>query len=348
MSRRPPLPRTPGGIGKARRKTVELSKERLVRETSLPGEGWTPLVFEPGVDGVSLVEWAQEERERLERLLLEHGAILFRGFGIRSLDAFREVMGATSDDALLEYRYRSTPRSQIEGRVYSSTEYPAARSIPMHNEMSYARSWPSRIWFYCDTAAEEGGETPLADSRRVYRRLDADLRERFEGRGVMYVRNYGEGMDLSWTDVFQTDEREEVERFCRDQGIEVAWKEGGRLRTRQVCQAVIDHPVTGEPVWFNQAHLFHVSALEESVRRMLLDSFAPDELPRNAFFGDGSPIPEEDLEHIRTVYAEESVAFPWREGDVLMVDNVLTAHGRRPFGGERLILVGMAGEQTAA
>jgi alpha-ketoglutarate-dependent taurine dioxygenase len=42
------------------------------------------------------------------------------------------------------------------------------------------------------------------------------------------------------------------------------------------------------------------------------------------------------------VYWDTAVSFPWREGDVLMNDNMLVAHARNPYQGERKIVVAMA------
>ena len=69
------------------------------------------------------------------------------------------------------------------------------------------------------------------------------------------------GLDLPWEQAFNSEDRQVVERFCRSNRIDLEWKADGELRTRQVCQAVARHPHTGESVWFNQAHLFHVSNL---------------------------------------------------------------------------------------
>jgi alpha-ketoglutarate-dependent taurine dioxygenase len=157
----------------------------------------------------------------------------------------------------------------------------------------------------------------------------------------MYVRNYGGGADLPWQEVFQTREPTEVEAFCRDHDINVEWLPEGRLRTRQVCQAVVRHPKTGRMLWFNQAHLFHVSSLEPDIREAMLEVFGQDELPRNSFYGDGSPIEEAVLEEVRQVYREEQVVFPWERADVLLLDNMAVAHGRTSYTGERKIRVGM-------
>jgi alpha-ketoglutarate-dependent taurine dioxygenase len=211
----------------------------------------------------------------------------------------------------------------------------------MHNEMSYSRAWPRVLGFWSRRAAREGGETPLADSQAVYRTLDPALRRPFEEKGVMYVRNYGV-LDLPWQEVFQTRSREEVERYCAQAGIEWEWRGGDRLVTRQVCQAVTTHPETRATVWFNQAHLFHVSSLAPAVRDSLLSLLSVEDLPRNACYGDGSPIPDAVVAEINAAYEEATAAFPWEEGDFLIVDNILLAHGRRPFRGEREVLVAMA------
>lgn len=158
----------------------------------------------------------------------------------------------------------------------------------------------------------------------------------------MYVRNYDDKLDLSWHNVFQTTNKSEVENYCRQAEIEFAWTGEDSLTTRQVCQAVAAHPKTGEMVWFNQAHLFHVSSLKSEIRESLLAAFKEEELPRNAYYGDGSPIETAVLDEIREIYQQEAIIFPWQDGDVLMLDNMLASHGRQPFTGSRKVVVGMA------
>ncbi|HEX7182938.1 MAG TPA: TauD/TfdA family dioxygenase [Thermoanaerobaculia bacterium] len=324
------------------RKLVSTSVDDLVREEPLLPDRELPVKLEPATDGVSLLEWVRQSRERIDSTLLRHGGILFRGFSVESLERFEEIVRVTSGE-LMQYTYRSTPRSEVAGRVYTSTEYPADQWIPMHNEMSYTSEWPLRIAFFCVRPAERGGETPIADSRRVYQRIHPEVRARFAEKGVMYVRNYSPGLDVSWQNVFQTSDQAEVERFCQQAGIELEWKEDGGLRTRQVCQGVARHPITGAMVWFNQAHLFHVSSLAPEVRAALLARHGERDLPRNAYFGDGSPIDEDALEEVRQAYRSESVDVPWRNGDLVLLDNMLAAHGRAPFSGPRKIVVAMAG-----
>jgi alpha-ketoglutarate-dependent taurine dioxygenase len=324
-----------------KRKPIEISQSVEVNTRLLTPECRLPLVITPAVAGLDVFIWLKKTRDWLATQVLTHGALLFRGFNVETLEDFEKFIGTLSSE-LLDYSYRSTPRTQLSGKIYSSTEYPAHQSIPLHNELAYAREWPMRLWFYCAEKAARGGETPIADSRRVYQRIPPQIRDEFERKQVMYVRNYGEGLDLSWQDVFQTTEESVVEQFCRLHDIEFKWQRDGRLTTRQVCQAVGTHPVTGDKVWFNQAHLFHVSSLSRDIRESLLAALDADHLPRNAFYGDGSAIADSVLDEIRDCYRHEAVEFEWQNRDILMVDNMLTAHGRNPYVGARKIAVGMA------
>jgi alpha-ketoglutarate-dependent taurine dioxygenase len=323
------------------RKAVSLSGEDLIEVLLLEQGRTLPVLVRARVPGVNLIEWARAERSYIDSLLLQHGAILFRGFGIHTLTDFELLMRAVSEE-LLEYSYQSTPRTNLSKYVYTSTEYHPELTIPLHSEMSYAADWPLKIWFFCMEPAPEGGATPLADCRRVYERIDAASRARFAEKEILYVRNYGSGLDLSWEKVFQTTDKDAVDAYCRENGVECEWSDGNRLRTKERHQAVARHPRTSEMVWFNQAHLFHVSNVNSEIRENLLDTLSEDQLPRNAYLGDGSAIDATDLLSIREAYEQETVQFVWQKSDVLLVDNMLVAHGRTPYRGSRKVVVGMA------
>lgn len=293
---------------------------------------------EPGQPLLAALPSLQAE---IEATLLTVGGVLLRGFEVGGPDGFR-AFAAGFGHPLLTYEFGSTPRSQVTSGVYTSTEYPSHQSIPLHNEQAYTRDWPMKIWFYCAQAAPVGGETPIADSRAIYRAVDPATRERFATRGLMYVRNYGNGLDVPWQQVFNTADRAEVEAYCARHRIGYEWKDDGELRTRQLVQGVATHPVTGDRVWFNQAHLFHSSALDADMREVLVDAVGEDNLPRNVFYGDGAPIPDDELDAVRAVLEAHKIVFPWQTGDVVMLDNMLTAHARQPFSGPRKVVVAMA------
>jgi alpha-ketoglutarate-dependent taurine dioxygenase len=293
------------------------------------------------MEEVDLIEWATANTDFIERYLERNGAILFRNFNLSSVEQFEELIEAVSGP-LLDYSYRSTPRHVTNGRIYSSTEYPAHQSIPLHNENSYTRNWPMKLSFFAQQLPDKGGETPIADSRKICEAMPAAIRECFVRKGLMYVRNYGTGLDLRWQEVFQTSSKAVVEDYCRKAQVEFEWSGENQLRTRHRSQVLGRHPRTGEAVWFNQAHLFHVSRLAAEVRDWLLAAFGEQNLPRNVYFADGSEIDPAMLDEIVRVCDEQSIVFPWHEGDVLMLDNMLTAHGRKPFIGKRKVVVGIS------
>lgn len=325
----------------ARRKAISVAPAELLTAEPLSPDSGLPLLVRPAVPGVSLRAVVAQRRAQIAERLAAHGALLFRDFDIGTVEEFERLIVAAAG-GVLEYADQTSPRHKVSGNVYTSTDYPADQPILLHNENSYAHSWPMKLFFFCVTPAARGGETPIADTRLVLARIDPRIRERFEEKGWMLVRNFGRGLGLSWETVFQTADRAEVDAYCRAAGIETEWQEGGRLRTRQVRRAVVSHPRTGERVWFNHAAFFHVSALAAGLREGLLAGLGEDELPYNTYYGDGSPIEESVAEALREAYRQSEVAFEWRAGDVLLLDNMLAAHGRRPFEGPRRVVVGMA------
>jgi alpha-ketoglutarate-dependent taurine dioxygenase len=194
-----------------RRKTLSLSPEQLVSTGFLQPGADLPLVLYPTVADMNLAAWARLNRSFIEQQLLRYGALLFRGFNVKTAAEFEEVCLAISG-ALLEYRERSSPRSAVAGNIYTSTDYPADQSIFPHNEHSYSLTFPLRLYFFCETPALAGGETPIVSTRKVFQRLDEQLKERFRQKKWMYVRNYGDGFGLTWETAFQTTDKQAVER----------------------------------------------------------------------------------------------------------------------------------------
>jgi len=323
-----------------RPKLVKVSEQSLLRSEPLIEGKSIPLLIRPELESVDLADWATHNHDFISTQLRKHGALLFSDFKVESLTKFEQFIKGTSGE-LLDYQDPSSPRSQIKGKLYSSTDYPAEQSIFLHNENSYSYSWPLKLFFFCVTPSV-GGETPIADNRRISSRIPARIREQFASKQVMYVRNFSPGLGLPWQTVFGTKDRNEVESYCRSTGLEVEWTGADRLRTRQLRPAFAEHPETGELLWFNHAVFFHISTQESSIRESLSNGLAEEDLPYNTYYGDGSPIEADSLDELREIYRQETVMFPWQRSQVLMLDNMLVAHARQPFVGPRKIVVGMA------
>lgn len=320
-------------------KPVKLLQSELIKTDYLQPEQTLPLVIKPNINDIDPINWAKSHRKFLETELLKHGGILLRGFNLDSVLAFENLALAICPNLFSEYG--DLPRVGVSNKVYGSTPYPQDKAILFHNESSHMHCWPLKIWFCCMQPAQLGGETPIVDCRKVYQLLDPKLRERFEQKQLMYVRNYTEGLDVSWQEFFRTTDKTVVEDYCCQAGIDFEWLSDNSLTTRKVRSAVSKHPKTGESVFFNQVQLHHISCLEPAVRESLLSMFDEKKLPRNVYYGDGSIIEESIIEEIGAVYQQATISFPWQKGDVLMLDNMLTAHGRNPYQGQRKIVVAM-------
>ena len=308
------------------------------------------------------VAWVAGNRGLLEDRLLSHGALLLRGFGIGP-GQFRDIVFRVSPPgSAMDYAGGGSPRGRVAEDVYLSTRVPPASTMVQHHELSYFRRWPRKVFFYCETPATTGGETPICSSRRFLECLDPAIVERVGLRGILYVRNYVRGLGPSWQEAFETRDRSAVEAACRRNGVEVEWRSGDRLRTRHRAHGLARHPVTGETVFFNQAYGSNWRSGEPGLPAPQLRCLAPgmppailarilalpkDEVPYLASYGDGAEIEASVLEKIHGVFEAESVAIPWQAGDLLVLDNMLASHGRRPYTGARRILVALTEPHTA-
>ncbi|WTC15602.1 TauD/TfdA family dioxygenase [Streptomyces cellulosae] len=306
---------------------------------------WTPLEITPDDAEVpaapeALVRHLDALAGDLDNLLTKEKALVFRGFGVTA-DGLDPVM-----DRLLPHRLAyvngNSPRTKVGSNVYTSTEYPPEFTISMHNELSYASSWPTRLMFFCDLAAETGGATPVVDAALWLESLDPEVREAYKA-GVRYTQNLhgGKGLGKSWQDTFETDDRAAVDTYLEAAGAERTWRPDGSLRVSQLRPSTTRHPVTGTEVWFNQSDQWHPAALGDETAKALAQIMPPEELPQSVTFADGSPIPDEYVIQVRDRGLEHAVDVDWRPGDVLLIDNLLVAHGRRPFTGKRRVLVAM-------
>ncbi|MFE9625036.1 TauD/TfdA family dioxygenase [Streptomyces sp. NPDC006527] len=285
--------------------------------------------------------WAAEHRAALREAVAEHGSVLVRGLGLRDAAGTGAVFRRLAGDLMAETESFAPRRAHGDG-VYSSTKWPPNQQMCMHHELSYTLEFPGLMLFACLVAPAEGGATALADSAAVLDALPAGLVERFEREGWLLTRNYNDEIGASFAEAFGTEDRGAVESYCRAHAIDVEWQPDGGLRTRQRRSAVVRHPVSGRRCWFNQIAFLNEWTLAPEVREYLVDVYGADGLPFNTRYGDGDPVGEDVVQLINEVYQAHTVREPWQAGDLLIVDNVRTAHSREPFEGPREVLAALA------
>ncbi len=284
--------------------------------------------------------WAAEHRDRLRAAVAEHGSILVRGLGLHDVGEIGAVFQQLATTLITE-REAFAPRQVHADGVYSSSTWPPNQPMCMHHELSFRLEFPGLMLFACLSAPDEGGATALADAPTVLDALPAELVKRFEREGWLLARSYNDEIGATLTEAFGTEDRSVIERYCRANAIAFAWQPDGGLRTRQRRSAVVRHPVSGRRCWFNQIAFLNEWTIAPEVREYLVDVYGPDALPFNTYYGNGDPIGADVVHLLNQVYEAHTVREPWQAGDLMLVDNVRTAHSREAYRGQREVLVGM-------
>jgi alpha-ketoglutarate-dependent taurine dioxygenase len=304
------------------------------------GLGRPPLLRAAG--GGDPPGWAAEHRDAVRAVVMEHGAAMIRGLGLRDATEVESVFRRLASGGLMPDREAFATRWVHGEGVYSSTKWPSNQPMCMHHELSYALEFPGLMLFACLNAPADGGATGIADAPTVLEALPPELTARFEREGWLLVRNFDGDVGASVAEAFGTDDQAAVERYCRANAIELEWQPDGGLRTRQRRRAVVCHPVTGRRCWFNQVAFLNEWTMDPEVREFLVEVYGADRLPFTTRFGNGDPIGEDVVQLINEVYRATTAREPWRSGDLMVVDNIRTAHSRETFTGPREVLVGMA------
>lgn len=292
----------------------------------------------------------KQENKFFKQLMLKTGALLFRGFPLSDVDDFADVIEGLGTGDCIDYIGGDSPRKKIKRNVYTSTEAPPSIKIPLHNELSFVKNYPSHIYFFCEIPTDAHGETIIGDCRKIYQAMDPQVMSRFVEKGIKYVSRYYYKSKLNsrahktWINVFETEDKEEVERKCHENEFEFKWNKNDWIEVSQKRPAVMNHPKTNEKVWFNQVHLYDLNPKFLGWFYYLATKivyFQKHTKLHDVYFGDGTPIPRADIYHVMDVLDANTVYFPWKKGDVLALDNVLAMHGRSTFAGKRRILAAM-------
>ena len=322
-------------------KETHESKDNSAKRYFFDNDKALPRVIESKAPSVALEDICRAQKEFIDEELLKYGAILFRGFGVSSVEHFElvveQVIGNTTP-----YLGGATPRKSLSKKVVTSTEFPKDQEIKLHNELSYEPNVPNRLAFCCLTAPINGGQTQIADVKRVLEYVDPEIVEEFDKRGGWkLIRNFGMGFGPTVEQGFGTTDLNAIQLDCEQRNIELKIIKDNLIRTIQLSPAVKLHPQTCDRLWINHIAFWHTSSMPKAYLQYMSQAFKPEEFPYLTIFADGTNIPDEYVKNIRSAYDKAEVCFDWKQGDVMLVDNYRVAHGRKPFDSERLIVVSM-------
>jgi len=314
----------------------------LELETRFFGDQKLPIVLTHEDIDFDIINWSRREKVRIRALLSDFGAILFRGFSIKDIEAFECFAEAATSGNWVEYLETTSPRDHVKSHTSTSTRYNNKHTIFFHNEKSYSAEWPQYVFFYCDLPPGNGGETPISDCRAIYNDIPEEIRLKFQAKKLMYVRRFSNSMGIPWKKAFNVEDKIDLERFCQRNYIEdLSWAPDGTPVLKYVRNTSVIHPITNDKCWFNHGTFFNAHSLDPEFKTVLTSVFGQEVLPYNTYYGYGEEIEEEVIMLLRGLYEKHSSSFKWQSQDVLMLDNILVAHGRNPFEGERSILVTM-------
>ena len=287
-------------------------------------------------------DWLADNQSTIEHELARSGAVLFRGFPIveaQDFDAFSAAFGYST------FTYKESLSNAVRinytERVFTANEAPKDMEIFLHHEMAQTPHSPSKLFFFCHSPAETGGATPICRSDHLFEAINIrkpELAKQFIDKGVRYTthmpaeNNSDSGQGRSWKDTLSVDSIKAGEAKLTELGYDWLWLQDGSLKaTSPILPAVINN--NGHLVFYNQ--LIAAFMGWKGVR----------ENPSLALqFGDGHAILADDLLDIANWAEEFTFDLQWQAGDIVLIDNRRSMHGRRPYSGDkkRLVLVALA------
>ncbi|KAM0032036.1 putative TauD/TfdA-like domain, taurine dioxygenase TauD-like superfamily [Helianthus debilis subsp. tardiflorus] len=315
---------------------MEMATGRLFQEIQLPEQKSYddgiifPLVLSPNTAQVKLCAFKEAIRDHkpwLESLLHKNGAILFRGFPVISPSDFNDVVEAFGFPESLYVGGRAS-RTKVIGRIYTANECPPEMRIPFHHEMTYVPDSPSKLFFFCEEEPGSGGETPIVLSHIIYEKMKEthpDFVSRLEEHGVTYIMMMSNDdhpssfTGSSWKSAYMTDDKKVAQQRAAKLGTKLEWTENA-VKTITGPLPAIRFDKGGErKTWFNNL----TGPVNGEDKIYDKDIFIE--------LGNGEVVPEEAMRDCLKILEEECVSIPWKNGDIMLVNNLMVLHSRMPL-----------------
>lgn len=309
-----------------------------------------PLFIEPrGAalrDRSSFRTWLNAVRPVLDDLIVTHGGIVLRGFPIVDTADFADfIEGFPPFEG--GYAGGRAPRATVSGRVMEATRLSSVVRLALHSEMAYRRDYPGRVAFFSRKTAPVGGETLIGDIRNLVDEMDPVLVRKIETLGTRTAINFGpKATDQSasyghmdqrgWNHAFETDNPEKVEAICAERGLQPIWNDDGSLTVLNVLDPFVCHPRTGKKLYRSILHM-----KPQAEQGLDMEISKTKKTPTGATLGDGNRLTAEEMAHIDALCDKVTYAWPWRDGDLMMLDNLQVWHGRNPYEGKRDVQVAL-------
>ena len=288
-----------------------------------------------GLGNISSTQyWLKENKESIESQLEEHGAILFKDLPIETADEFDKFVSTFNYNTFTyEESLSNAVRINKTSKVFTANEAPKEVEIFLHHEMAQTPSYPKNIFFFCKSASENGGETPLCRSDHLYEALkktDENLIKDFEKFGVIYnsVMSNGDelisGQGRSWQKTLGVNSKNDAEIKLSSLGYSWNWIQGDNLSVTTKTLNATKELRGGKKSFFNQ-----IIAASLGWKKNSENQISPVK------FGNGEEIDQSYIELISELAQSLTLVRSWQDNDILLIDNYRVMHGRKPFSGEK-------------
>ena len=306
-----------------------------------------------------VLQYFKENAAYYRDQMVTNGAVHFKGFELmKSQEGFQSFYQVLGMDPCLDPLHSVSARPTINGEkgspVYEAVNKESRKNffIGMHNEFVGTRA-PRAAAFVCFKAAETGGEFLLADGRRIFEEIGPELIQKMAGKGIRYsvmelpffgfLDNLPEFIEKPVASLLQGAAEFAINSKV-DFDVNLLWGQSDYDNTRMLQArapsqpGVILHPETGEPHWFCNVHS-HSSVLRKKRESLYgaerFEDGASQINKSDMFFGDDCDLTEAELDEMDLVISKNIKYVKMSEGDVVLLDNYKTMHGRNVFDGTR-------------